>query len=115
MRKACKTCPWRRSVAPGAFPGGCIDEETLLRMVDKDPKRAILRVMQCHSTPDGEQAKVCVGFGLRVGPDSIGFRLAHLNGMIDEMEDDGDLLDSVDELIHRHNTGRGFKSTREPV
>jgi len=72
-----------------------------------------MKVMQCHSTPDGEQSKVCVGFAIRVGAESVGYRLCGVLGMIDEVEDDGDLLDSVDEVIERHNTGRGFKPTRD--
>jgi hypothetical protein len=65
-------------------------------------------LMQCHSTPD-DRPKVCVGFAIRVGPRSVGYRLASLWGLIDEVEDDGDLLASVDEVIERHNTGRGFR------
>ena len=104
-RPACKTCPWRKSVAPGGFPGGCVNEAELRRMASGEP---YMKVMQCHSTPDGEQAKVCVGFAIRVGVDSIGFRLAKISGMIDEVEDDGDLIESIDDLIYRHNTDRGL-------
>lgn len=106
MRRACKTCPWRKSVEPGGFPGGCVNENNLRRMASGDP--ACMKVMQCHSTPDGEQAKVCVGFALRVGDASVGYRLCRIARMLDEVEDDGDLLDSVDDVIARHNTDRGL-------
>jgi hypothetical protein len=66
------------------------------------------RVMQCHCTPDGPDAKVCVGFAAKVGGESFGFRLAQILKMIDPVEDDGDLLDTVNEVIERHNTGRGL-------
>jgi hypothetical protein len=68
----------------------------------------VFKVMQCHNTPDGESAKVCVGFAIKIGPKSVGFRFAASQGLIDDVEDDGDLVDSVHEVIHKHNTGRGM-------
>ena len=69
-----------------------------------------MKVMQCHATPDDHRAKVCVGFAVRVGSDSVGYRLAGAFGMLDEVEepDDGELLPSVEAVIERHNTGRGL-------
>lgn len=32
--------------------------------------------MQCHCTPDGPEARVCVGFALVVGFDSVPLRFA---------------------------------------
>lgn len=66
-----------------------------------------MKVMQCHCTPDGS-AKVCVGFALRVGPQSVGYRLAGMRGLIDEVEDDGDLLENIEEVIDKHNTSRNL-------
>lgn len=66
------------------------------------------KVMQCHNTPDGQQAKVCVGFALRVGAASVGYRLAATLGLIDEVHDDGDLLENIEEVIEKHNTSRGL-------
>jgi hypothetical protein len=40
-------------------------------------------VMQCHCTPDGERASVCVGFALQVGGGSVSYRLAATLGVID--------------------------------
>lgn len=105
-RKACKTCPWRASTPPGGFPGGCVNEGELRRMASGDP--ACMKVMQCHNTPDDHRAKVCVGFAVRVGTDSVGYRLAGAFGMLDEVEGDADLLPSVEAVIERHNTGRGM-------
>lgn len=105
-RAACKTCPWRKSVEPGGFPGGCVREEELRRMASGEPYP---KVMQCHSTPDGQQAKVCVGFAFRVGGDSVGYRLAAYAGLIDEVhDDDDDLLDNIEEIIKKHNADRGL-------
>jgi hypothetical protein len=64
------------------------------------------RLMQCHCTPDDDRAKVCVGFAVKVGPQSFGYRLAGTFGMIDEVEDDGDLLDDIEQVIEKHNTSR---------
>jgi hypothetical protein len=67
------------------------------------------KVMQCHSTPDSAP-RVCVGFAVRVGSDSVGYRLAGAMGLIDEVEaDPDDLLEDVEQVIHRHNTGRGLR------
>lgn len=104
-RRACRTCPWRKSVPPGGFPGGCVKESELRQMASGIP---VFKVMQCHNTPDGEGAKVCVGFAIKIGPKSVGFRFAASQGLIDEVEDDGDLVDSVHEVIQKHNTGRGL-------
>lgn len=90
---------------PGGFPGGCVNEIELRRMASGEP---YMKVMQCHCTPDGEQAKVCVGFALRVGDASVGYRLCRIARMLDEVEDDGDLLNSVDDVIERHNTSAGW-------
>jgi hypothetical protein len=103
-RKACATCPWRKSAPPGGFPGGCVNEPELRRMASGEP---YMKVMQCHCTPDGT-GKVCVGFAIRVGPQSVGYRLAGMRGLIDDVEDDGDLLESIEEVIDKHNTSRGF-------
>ena len=104
-RRACASCPWRRSTPPGGFPGGCVSER-LRAMASGHPHET--GVMQCHSTPD-DRPKVCVGFAVRVGPESVGFRLAGVMGLLDPVVDDGDLLDTVDEVIERHNTRRGFQ------
>jgi hypothetical protein len=66
-----------------------------------------LKVMQCHCTPDGT-GKVCVGFALKVGPESMGYRFAEMQGLIDEVEDDGDLLEDIEEVINKHNTSRNL-------
>lgn len=106
-RQACPTCPWRTSTPPGGFPGGCVQEDELRRMASGDP--ACMKVMQCHNTPDDHRAKVCVGFAVRVGGDSVGYRLAGALGLLDPVADDGDeLLPSVEAVIERHNTGRGL-------
>jgi hypothetical protein len=64
-----------------------------------------LKVMQCHCTPDDSRAKVCVGFAFKVGRKSVGFRLAEAMGLIDPVEDDEDLMDTVEDVIGKHNRG----------
>lgn len=105
-RKACNTCPWRTDTSPGGFPGGCVAEGELRRMASGDP--SCMKVMQCHNTPDDHRAKVCVGFAVRVGRNSVGYRLAEAYGLLDETEGGDDLLPSVEVVINRHNTGRGL-------
>ena len=105
MRQACKTCPWRKSVEPGGFPGGCVNESELRLMASGAP---YMKLMQCHCTPGGQQATVWVGFALRVGGNSVGYRIALAFGLIDEVEDNDDLLDSVEDVIEKHNTSRGL-------
>lgn len=80
--------------------------ERLRAMASGDPCET--RAMQCHSTPDN-RPKICVGFAIRVGAESFGYRLAGAMGLLDPVVDDGDLLDTVDEVIERHNTGRGLR------
>lgn len=79
-RKPCATCPWRRSTPPGGFPGGALDAHGLLRMASGEFGPP---AMQCHSTPDGEQAQVCVGFARVVGFDCVGLRFAAILGRYD--------------------------------
>lgn len=80
MRSPCPTCPWKRSTPRHGFPGGRIDAEGLHQAIHGtfgDP------AMQCHSTPDGEKAEVCVGFAQVVGFDSAPLRFAALFGCYD--------------------------------
>lgn len=97
-RRPCPTCPWRATTPRGGFPGGIIDVRRLARMLHGE-----LMVMQCHCTPDGAGANVCVGFALQVGPDCVGYRLAAMLGAVDHdaLESDAQLL-SLDELAARH-------------
>lgn len=104
-RKACSTCPWRASTPPGGFPGGCVAENDLRRMASGEP---YMKVMQCHNTPDDHRALVCVGFAVKVGNESVGYRLAGTLGMLDEVEGDGDLLENIEQVIAKHNTERGL-------
>jgi hypothetical protein len=55
-------------------------------------------VMQCHCTPDGQRASVCVGFALQVGGDSTSYRFAAITGVIDH-----DAL-GTDEELHTLRT-----------
>lgn len=98
VRKPCPSCPWRISTPPGGFPGGCIDAHALLDMV----KGHRMQAMQCHSTPDGEDARVCVGFSISVGEETIGFRLATLLGRIPETFEADGALHSLAEVIRVH-------------
>ena len=110
MRRPCATCPWQRTTPRDGFPGGRIDAYRLLRMLED----RIGKVMQCHSTPDGEDAEVCVGFAARVGRDSFSYRLAVLVGAVDE--DDLDLridgLLTLPDLLRRHG-GRSSTGGKE--
>lgn len=78
-RRPCSTCPWRKDVPPHGFPGGSICS-SLERMASGEFGTT---AMQCHSTPDGECAQVCVGFAVRVGFNSVGLRLAAMLGRYD--------------------------------
>ena len=99
-RCPCSTCPWQRSTPRGGFPGGIIDAAALLRMRED----RLGTIMQCHSTPDGEGARVCVGFAARVGHDSMSYRIAVRAGHV--VEADLDLrrrgLLTLGELIRKH-------------
>lgn len=79
-RRPCRSCPWRRSTPPGGFPGGVLDSASLRRMASGEFGQS---AMQCHSTPDGERAEVCVGFAMVVGFDCVGLRIAAMAGRYD--------------------------------
>lgn len=98
-RRPCPTCPWRKSTPRGGFPGGLIDVERLVAMTRDD----LGAIMQCHCTPDGERAQVCVGFGLVVGPECLAYRFAVICGRIehDAMEASCE-LHSLASLIATH-------------
>jgi len=98
-RRPCPTCPWRRSTRRRGFPGGIIDAEGLLGQLDGSR----LTAMQCHCTPDGAKAEVCVGFALVVGAESVGLRLAVALGLvaIDDLEADAP-LHTVSSLLRMH-------------
>lgn len=99
MRVPCKTCPWRESTPRGGFPGGIIDYKLLLDMTFGQS----LRAMQCHCTPNGAQAEVCVGFALQVGFTSPGYRLAVALGRADPEDLATDeLLLSLENLVLKH-------------
>lgn len=72
-RTVCRSCPWKRSTPRRGFPGGRICVQGLADAMNGGPGS---RAMQCHATPDGGRAKVCVGFALVVGSDSFALRLA---------------------------------------
>lgn len=61
--------------------------------------------MQCHCTPDGDRAEVCVGFALQVGFDAPSLRLAAMCGRYDpaavEADPDDPFL-SLAALIRKH-------------
>lgn len=88
-RMPCATCPWRKSTPTGGFPGGIIDTDALVRMV----RGVSNRIMQCHSTRDNDP-KVCVGFVVQVGHESVACRLAVIVGLFDPAGM------SVDEELH---------------
>ena len=82
-RVPCASCPWKKSTPRHGFPGGRICASGLDRAINGslgDP------AMQCHSTPDGEGAKVCVGFAQVVGFDSFPLRMARAFGRYDPDE-----------------------------
>jgi len=102
-RKPCKTCPWRRDVPPHGFPGGHISPALRERAAG-----GMGPAMQCHSTPDGEGARVCVGFAARVGYASPGLRIAAVLGHYHPSEidvTDVDLWETADDLYHVHGEG----------
>lgn len=104
-RKPCVTCPWRRDVPPHGFPGGSIDAR-LARMAEGD---FMTTAMQCHCTPDGERAQVCVGFAVQVGFESVGLRIAAMTGGFDpnDVSADGvDLWPSYHDLFRVHGVAR---------
>jgi hypothetical protein len=109
-RRPCLTCPWRKDVPPHGFPGGSICESLERMAAGEFPAAA----MQCHNTPDGPQAQVCVGFAVRVGFDSVGLRLAALTGRYDPATvtaDDVELWESVADLFHVHGKVAGCSRT----
>lgn len=98
-RKPCPTCPWRKDTAPHGFPGGSIGPR-LLAMASGEFGMV---AMQCHSTPDGEKSRVCVGFAHRVGFACVGLRVAALTGRYDPKEVD---VEGVDLWEHPEDLGR---------
>ncbi len=67
-----------------------------------------LRAMQCHSTPDGDEALSCVGFARRC-PDTFGIRIAEAFGRfvpdsIDRDEPPLSHLHTVVSLLLEHGT-----------
>jgi hypothetical protein len=75
-------------------------------MASGDP--SYMKVMQCHNTPDDHRALVCVGFAVRVGPDSFGYRLARALKVIYPIEgEEGEFLPDVEAVIERHNRRSG--------
>lgn len=107
-RRPCPTCPWRSSTPQGGFPGGIVDLEGLHAAIHGSP---FDRAMQCHCTPDGPEAEVCVGFALQVGFDSAPLRMAAFCEQYapDQVEPDpADPLLSLRELVLKHG-GRGCR------
>lgn len=100
MRRPCSTCPWRKSTPKRGFPGGYLDVQSLRRMVDGGP---FARAMQCHCTPNGADAQVCVGFALQVGFDCASLRLAALVGKYDPAQVETDEpLHTLEGVIRTH-------------
>ena len=99
-RKPCPTCPWRREVAPGAFPGGCLNWHGMRRALTE----VFAPAMQCHCTPDGAEARVCVGFAAVVGFDAPSLRIAALAGRYApaEVDVDGVKLHTLRSLYDHH-------------
>lgn len=79
-RLPCSTCPWRRSTPRRGFPGGVLHTRDLLRAASGAWDAP---AMQCHCTPDGKGAEVCVGFALVVGFRSPALRFARVTGRYD--------------------------------
>lgn len=102
QRLPCPSCPWRKSTPQGGFPGGKVNAEELLTMARGEPH---LPAMQCHITPDGERAEVCVGFALQIGFESVGLRIAHLVGRYDpDQVDTDEELHDLESLLLTHGT-----------
>lgn len=98
-RAPCPTCPWRKSTPPRGFPGGLVMAERLVEMVTGGPEK---RVMQCHCTPD-DRPKVCVGYGLQVGFQSVAYRLAVAIGAVDhDSLGTDETLHSLESLLEAH-------------
>lgn len=79
-RGPCRNCPWKRFTPRHGFPGERICLPRLLRAIRGgvfDP------AMQCHATPDGDEAQVCVGFAQVVGFTSVPLRRAAHAGRYD--------------------------------
>ena len=115
-RKACPTCPWRISVPPGGFPGGCVDAAALRRMSSQE-FRFGGSVMACHSMPPKAE-HVCIGFAVRVGTASMSYRISVLAGQIDEDTIDfatDDLLPGIEQVIWKHNTSRNMRPYGDAV
>lgn len=100
-RESCPTCPWRKSTPPRGFPGGSLSPK-LRQMASGE---FCMDAMQCHCTPDGPSAQVCVGFAIQVGFDCVGLRLAALLGRYDPetVTAEGiELWPTAEHLFHVH-------------
>ena len=96
-RKPCPSCPWRKSTPSGGFPGGIIDAEGLLGMARGSEQK----LMQCHCSSDAKP-KVCVGFALQLGSDSLLFRLAVLRGLVEQDLATDEPLHTLRSLLEQH-------------
>lgn len=99
-RPPCGTCPWRKSTPPHGFPGGYISPE--LRAMASGEFG--MEAMQCHCTPDGANAQVCVGFAIQVGFDCVGLRFAALGRYDPETvtADGVELWETAEDLFRVH-------------
>jgi hypothetical protein len=99
LRVPCPTCPWRKSVPKGGFPGGIVDIERLMLAIRGGASE---KIMQCHCSRDSDP-KVCVGFVLQVGRESVACRIAVILGGVDpeQMGTDED-LHSLESLLLMH-------------
>ena len=105
-RQPCTNCPWRVSTPEKGFPGGLIDADELASMIQETTWRA----MQCHCTPDGADAKICVGF-VRRYPDLAGVQIAERMGRytpdeIDWVTPPADQIHSLASLLRTHGGKR---------
>lgn len=109
LRVACGTCPWRRSTATEAIPGGGMDHLRAQAVRGEG-----WTVMACHLTPD-EAPVACAGFiaAERAGGcRNIGLRLAVIQGWVslDEYADPepGTLWPTTEAMLAAHPPrGRG--------
>lgn len=81
MPKPCDNCPWRKDAPPGYW------DPDHFKSIWNNCQDDGLRLMLCHKSRPDEGVEVpCAGYVVTVGYDSIGLRLAAMQGKVDPRE-----------------------------
>lgn len=102
-RQPCRTCPWRLDQHAQDIPGFKL--ELAEQLVNTTSDQLGAPMFACHQSNEGEEV-VCAGWLSRYGWNSIGVRLAMMNGRIkpEQLQPDDDwpeLHDTFEDVIEK--------------